>query len=69
MKKDIILEQEDIDSLHDTILEAINYSADRYEILEYWNKIPEHIKEEAIRWGIDDTVVRDNIYVWLKENK
>ena len=71
MKKTVTLEQEDIDCLHDVILEAFDYSGDLTNdvVLTYWNMLPEHIKDEAEHWGLDDTVVRDNIYVWLQKHE
>lgn len=72
MKKHVTLEQEDINALHDVILEALEYPNEDITdeiILNCWKNLPEHIKEDAIHWGLDDTVVRDNIYVWLQENK
>lgn len=69
MKKIITLEQEDIDCLHDVILEALDYSGDLTNeiVLTYWNIFPDDLKAEAEHWGLDDTVVRDNIYEWLTE--
>lgn len=71
MKKTIELEREDLDALHDVILEALDYSGDLTDevILTYWNMLPEHLKADAERWGMNDTVVRDNIYVWLQKNR
>lgn len=71
MKKTIELEREDLDALHDVILEALHYSGDLTDevILTYWNMLPEHLKAEAEHWGLSDSVVRDNIYEWLQDNK
>lgn len=68
MKKTIELEREDLDALHDVILEALDYSGDLSdeEIMKYWNMLPEHLKADAEHWGMNDSVVRDNIYVWLE---
>ena len=35
---------------------------------ELWDKLPLHIKGVAYHWGAHDTVFRDNVCVWLKEN-
>jgi hypothetical protein len=69
MKKTVTLEQEDLDSLHDTVLEALELDLDNEQILDYWNKLPEHLRDEAEYWGIDDSVVRDNIYEYLTDNR
>jgi len=37
------------------------------EILAYWEMFPDDIKSEAIRWGVSDSVVGDNMYVWLRK--
>ena len=64
------LKRHDLDSLHDTIFEALGIeSKSDKEILEYWNKLPRNIQLDAEKWGLSDTVVRDDIYVWLQENK
>ena len=71
MKKTYELERSDLDVLHDIILGALDYPADKLTdnvILSYWEKLPEHIKDDAAHWDIDDTVVRDTIYEWLEEN-
>lgn len=62
-------EQEDLDSLHDVILEALNIEdLDNEKIIEYWNMFPENIKLDAIKWGMRDTPTRDNMYDWLQKN-
>jgi len=71
MKKTIELERDDLNALHDVILEALNYPADKLTdevITEYWENLPDHIKGTAIKWGCDDTVFRDKMFVWLQEN-
>jgi len=71
MKKLIKLEREDFDALHDVILEALDYPSNELTdevILDYWNNLPEYLQDDAVHWGTNDSVVRDNIYVWLKEN-
>lgn len=74
MKKVIELEREDLNALHDVILEVLTDSGDMVRhitdevVLNYWNKLPEHLKAEAEHWGLSDSVVRDNIYVWLQKN-
>lgn len=64
----ILLSKNDLAHLHDVLynLTDITYTDD--QLYEIWEKVPKHIKDEAIHWGISDTVVRGNIYVWAKEN-
>jgi hypothetical protein len=61
---------DDIDSLHDVIINALDDKDDltRVEILEYWKKFPDDIKLDALKWGVSDSVVGDNMYVWLQKN-
>jgi len=70
MKKTVVLEQEDIDDLRDTISNAIDTTENltNEKVLEVWNKLPDDIKENAIHWGLDDTVVGDEIYEWIIDN-
>lgn len=71
MKKEIKLEREDLDAMHDVILGALNYPANMLTddlIKTYWDKLPEEIKGIAVQWGCDDSVFRDEMYVWLQDN-
>jgi len=47
-------------------LSATDKNLNHEELMIIWNDLPEDIQDEAIHWGIDDSVVRDNIYVYLK---
>ncbi len=66
MKVNVTFEEGDLDSLHDIVYGLTGKPQTHKELELVWKKLPEHIKEDAIRWGIDDSVVRDNIYVHLK---
>jgi len=66
MKKVITLEQSDINELRNIIMEALNFDDPTNEtVVEYWNKLPENIKNDAVYWGINDSVVRNTIYEWI----
>jgi hypothetical protein len=71
MKKTVILEQSDIDHLHDVVKEALDIPGEipNDVIIGVWYMLPEHLQEEATHWGLSDSVVRDNIYEWLENNK
>ena len=73
MKLDISkveLDQDDLDTLHDVIFNALGLDdLSNDKILEYWNKFPDDIKLDAIKWGISDTPTRDNMYGWLQKNE
>jgi len=68
-----IFTENDWGHLHDVVLEATwettktKMSQDELEHL--FSEFPESIKQDAYRWGLNDTVVRDKIYVWYKKNK
>jgi hypothetical protein len=72
MKKNVSLEREDLDAMHDVILEALDYKNEDITddlIKEYWDNLPDHIKGIAVRWGCNDTVFRDEMYVWVVKYK
>ena len=67
MKIKIELEREDFNAMHDVILETKGYNPTDEQIQEIWNSLPEDIKGTALQWGCDDTVFRDNLYVYLSD--
>jgi hypothetical protein len=32
-------------------------------------ELPEHMKNDAKKWGMNDTPWRDTLHMWYKENK
>jgi hypothetical protein len=68
MKVVIELEREDFDAMHDVIFEVKDYQPTDEQIQRIWDSIPEYIQGTAIQWGCSDTVFRDNLYGWLKDN-
>lgn len=69
MKVQIELEQEDFNAMHDVIFEVLDTQPTDEQIQKVWNILPDHIQGDAIQWGASDSVFRDNMYVWIKENK
>jgi hypothetical protein len=69
MKKSVILEQQDLNGLHDVVLEAIELDLDNQQLIDLYNKLPQDLKDEAEHWGLNDSVVRDNIYEYLTDVK
>lgn len=67
----IEIPQQDIDTLHDIVLNVLNIdikTPDFYNSL--FRVFPNELQGEAIKWGIaGDTPTRDDIYEWLTENK
>lgn len=54
--------------LHDVALDAIgkNYHT-RKSLFMLYEALPEQIKLNAVKYGLSDTVVRDEIFIYLKE--
>ena len=65
--------QDEWDYLHDVILEATwettKTEMSQSELETLFEELPEHMKDDAYHWGLNDSVVRDNIYVWYIKNK
>lgn len=69
MKVRIEFEEGDLDTLHDVVFGLFDKDLSDEELLKIWNKLPEDIHGAAIHWGMDDSVVRDDIHEYLKNNK
>ena len=67
MKITVEWEEGDFDSLHDTVFDLTDISLSHEQLLKIFNMLPQHLKDDAIRWGVDDSVVRDNIYEHLEK--
>jgi hypothetical protein len=62
----IELEQSDLDTLSDVIFNALDEEdLTNEQIIDYWNMFPDNLKLEALKWGIDDTPTKENMYLWL----
>lgn len=56
------------DSFHDTIFDLTGKeSIDKKALVTFWESLPENLKKDSIRWGLNDSVVRDNIYEYLQK--
>jgi hypothetical protein len=63
------LDQDDLNSIHDVVFNALDKEdLTNEQIVEYWNKLPEDIKLDALKWGCSDTPTRENMYLWFKAN-
>ncbi len=63
----VILEKEDLDAMHDVVVNALDVEPTPEQILKLWESLPEDIQGKAIQWGSSDTVFRDEVYEWLIE--
>lgn len=69
MDVNIKLSESDRLSFRDVLFHAFNLWDVTDDVVDsYWNKIPMHLKLDAAKWGVSDTVVRENIYVFLVDN-
>lgn len=58
-------DDDDWDTLHDTILEATNKSYSRPELENIFCFIfPESLRDSSYHWGMSDTSWRDDVYEW-----
>lgn len=64
-EKEFELEQADFNVLHDVVLGVTGKKLSNDALKLTWLALPENLKEDAIHWGLNDTVVRDNIYEHL----
>ena len=60
MKVDIHFEEGDFASMHDILFDLTGHSFSHKELEGMWHKLPQHLKDEFIHWGGNDSVVRDN---------
>ncbi len=65
--------QDEWNHLHDVVLAATwkttKTKLTQQELESLFQQLPEVIKEDALHWGLNDSVVRDKIYVWYQKNK
>jgi len=65
----VVLEQSDLNNIHDVVLEVRGEKPTNEECQKIWDELPEDIQGVGIRWGTGDTEFRDDLYVWLERNK
>lgn len=63
-----LLTRDDLNALHDVLLEVTDLEYTDEQLYKVWEKVSRHIKDEATHWGLSDTVVRDNVYKWAEKN-
>ena len=66
----IEFERSDLDSIHDTLMNATDNGLDISDakIIEYFQMLPDTIKYDAMKWGVSDTPTREAMFLWFKEN-
>lgn len=63
-----LITKSELDIFHDVLYGATDKSFDEKTLYKLWLKVPSDIKDDVMRWGINDTPVRDQIYEWAEEN-
>jgi hypothetical protein len=64
-------EKNEWNHLHDVVLSATwdkSKKLSQSELEDLFEEFPEHIKEDAYRLGLNDSVVSEDIYVWIEKN-
>lgn len=69
MKVTIELDQSDLNVLADIVMDILREKWDNLQLTELFDELPEHIKGLAVQWGSNDTVFRDEVYRWVRDNK
>jgi hypothetical protein len=69
MKVTVEFEEGDLAPLHDIVYELTEIELTDQQLEIIWGKLPEHLRMEAIHWGLNDTVVKDNIYEHLEKER
>ena len=63
----VVLEKEDFAVIHDIVFDIMGYDASDEQCQLIWDALDEDLQDDAIRWGLNDTPTRENIYAHMKE--
>jgi hypothetical protein len=67
--KSVVLDDNDLETLSELVFNALNiWDSNNDKLIEYWNALPDDIKLDTLKWGIDDTQTGDDICKWLRNN-
>lgn len=53
--------------LHDVIVDTLDVQPTREQAEEIFEKLPLHVQVIALKWGMSDTVFRDEAYEAIQE--
>jgi hypothetical protein len=63
------LSEDDRKGIHEVLFQMdILELEDDDKVEEYYNQLPNDIKKDGVRWGFQDSVVRDTMCVWFEKN-
>ena len=68
MKIEREISEHEYAGLHDVLYDLTSRNFTNKELDEIIEKLPLHIQAEGFAWGFDDTCVRDQVYVWYRDN-
>jgi len=71
MRKQILRNKEEIkmeNTINDCYVDIIGKKPSNEQINVIYNLLPQHIKDDANKWGWSDTVVGDNVCIWISDN-
>jgi hypothetical protein len=54
--------------LHDTIVDLADVQPTEEQAKEVLSKLPDYLLEDAAKWGLDDSDIRDRIYSYLEND-
>jgi hypothetical protein len=66
---DTLFAGRDFMELHDVLAEIEDREYTKEECRAAFLRLPYNIQAIAVSWGLDDTVFRDEAYVFLRDNK
>lgn len=59
---DEIFEGDNWAGLHDVILDTLDTQPTKNQVRTVFDKLPERVQAIALKWGLQDTVFRDEAY-------
>ena len=68
MKLERDIAKDEYAHLHDLLYDLTDKHFSNEKLDEIIERLPSHLKAEGFEWGFSDTCVRDQIYVWYKDN-
>lgn len=62
----INIDEDGLPRLHDIVLEVAGEDFNTNQLIEVYCNLPLNLRKDVDHWGMDDTVVRDNIFEFLQ---
>lgn len=58
--------QNEWNHLHDCIFYVTGKKSSQEKLEKFFDLLPENLQNEAIEWGMNDTLWRDNLIKWME---